>query len=68
MKKKLFYLLVVGAIFSLSSCSESHKCYGCGDSFTGKGYSGAFRSCVKVKSGQGSYCSSSCCYNSPGGS
>ena len=68
MKKKLFYLLLVGAICSLSSCGDPQTCYGCGDTFYGKGYSGMFRSCVKVKSGQGSYCSPSCCRNYPGGS
>jgi len=61
MKKKLFYLLLVGAIFSLSSCGESHTCSWCGETYFGEGYAKAFNVCAKSEIGI--FCSEKCCFH-----
>ena len=70
MKKKLFYLLVVGAIVSLSSCRGAHECQSCDTSFLGKGYVKDWGSCKKATDEQSHYteryCSSKCCFRGPG--
>ena len=63
MKNKLFYLLIVGIIFILSSCGEPHTCQSCGGTFYDKGYTHMLGApCPKVKTGQGQFCSSECCW------
>ena len=63
MKKKITYLLIIGAIVSLSSCSEPQTCTACKGTFYNKGYTHMMGApCPEVKTGQGEFCSKECCW------
>jgi len=69
MKKKFFYLLLVGAIVSLSSC-DSHTCGACDEVYFGDGWV-QFGGCYTVEDAglegfQSEYCSKKCCMRGPG--